>query len=81
VYNNLFDRSLDDLDGLLMVVTDGKLRASDAERIGAIDRLYASMEGKLEFLHAFNNKAGLLATQREKAQSEIQSLQRLYGLQ
>lgn len=81
VYGNLVDRSLDDLDDLLTVLTDGKLRASDAERISAIDHIYASMEDKLEFLHAFNNKAGLLATQRQKAQSEIGYLQHLYGLQ
>ena len=81
VYNNLFNRSLDNLDALLMVITDGKLRASDAERIDAIDRIYKDMEDKLEFLHAFNNNAGLLATQRQKAMEENQALQRLYGIQ
>jgi hypothetical protein len=81
VYGNLFNRSLDNLDELLMVITDGKLRASDAERLGAIDRIYKDMEDKLEFLHAFNNTAELLATQREKAMEENQALQRLYGIQ
>lgn len=81
VYTNLFDRSLDDLDELLMVITDGKLRASDAERLSAIDHIYKNMEDKLEFLHAFNNNAGLLGTQRQKALEENQALLRLYGIQ
>lgn len=81
VYDNLFDKSLQNLDELLMVITDNKLRASDAERMNAIDRIYKDMEDKLEFLRDFNNHTGLLATQRQKALQENKSLQRLYGIQ
>jgi len=81
VYNNVFDRSLQNLDELLMVITDNQIRANDAERLTAIDRIYTDMENKLEFLRHFNNNAGLLATQRQKALEENQTLQRLYGIQ
>lgn len=81
VYSNVFNRSLQNLDELLMIITDNKLRASDAERMSAIDRIYKDMEDKLEFLRQFDNNAGLLATQRQKALEENQSLQRLYGIQ
>ncbi len=81
VYDNLFYKSLQNLDELLMVITDDKLRASDAERMNAIDRIYKDMEDKLQFLRDFNNRTGLLATQRQKALQENQSLQRLYGIQ
>ncbi len=81
VYENLFNRSLQNLDELLLIITDNKLRASDAERMSAIDRIYKDMEDKLEFLRDFNNKTGLLATQKQKALQENQSLQRLYGIQ
>ncbi len=81
VYNNLFNRSLQNLDELLMVITDNQLRANDAERMNAIDRIYTDMEDKVEFLRHFNNSAGLLATQRQKALEENQSVQRLYGIQ
>jgi hypothetical protein len=81
VYNNVFNRSLQNLDELAMIITDNQLRASDAERINAIDRIYKDMEDKLEFLRQFDNNAGLLATQRQKALEENQSLQRLYGIQ
>jgi len=81
VYDNLFKRSLQNLDELLMVITDNQLRASDAERMNAIDRIYTDMEDKVEFLRHFNNSAGLLATQRQKALEENRSVQRLYGIQ
>jgi len=80
VYNNVFNRSLQNLDELLMVITDNQIRANDAERLAAIDRIYTGMEDKLEFLRHFNNNAGLLATQRQKALEENQTLQRLYGI-
>lgn len=81
VYDNLIDRSLQNLDELVMIITDNQLRASDAERMNAIDRIYKDMEDKLEFLRDFNNKTGLLAAQRQKSLQENQSLQRLYGIQ
>lgn len=81
VYDNVFNRSLQNLDELLMIITDNQLRASDAERLDAIDRIYKDMLDKLEFLRHFNNNAALLATQRQKALEENQSLQRLYGIQ
>lgn len=81
VYDNLFSRSLQNLDELAMIITDNQLRASDAERMSAIDRIYKDMEDKLEFLRHFNNNAGLLATQRQRALDENQTLQSLYGIQ
>jgi DNA repair ATPase RecN len=79
VYANLFNRSLDNLDELVMVLTDSKLRASDAERLTAIDHIYNDMQDKLAFLRMFNGKAGILATQRQQQQQEINNLQSLYG--
>ena len=79
VYSNLFNRSLDNLDELVMVLTDSKLRASDAERLSAIDHIYNDMQDKLAFLRMFNGKAGILATQRSHDQHEINTLKSLYG--
>ena len=81
VYTNLFNKSTEDLDELLMVITDNQLRANDAERLAAIDRIYKDMVQKLEFLRQFNNNAGLLATQRQKALQDNQTLQNIYGIQ
>lgn len=81
VYDNLFRESLDNLDQLLIVVTAGKLRMSDNERLEAIDRIYADMQDKLQFLRHFNNHTTILALQRAKEQHDAVTLQNIYGLQ
>jgi DNA repair ATPase RecN len=81
VYDNLISRSLQNLDELTTILTDNKLRASDAERLNAIDRIYQDMEDKVEFMRHVNNNTGLLATQRAQALQENQTIQRLYGIQ
>ena len=78
VYSRLFDRSLKSLDELLMVVTAGKLRMSDDERLAAIDRIYADMEDKMRFLRHFNNETSTLSLQREKEAHSIQTSSRYF---
>jgi len=41
------------MDELAGVITAGKLRMSDAERLKAIDRVYTGTMDKLNFLRAF----------------------------
>jgi len=79
VYNNLVSKSLENLDELVMVLTDSELRMSDAERIAAIDHIYADMQDKLSFLHQFNGRAGLLGIQRERNLQQINLLRSLIG--
>jgi len=64
VYTNLFNKSLQNLDELIMVVTSGKLRMSDDERLNAIDWIYSDMSDKLVFLRTFNDENNVLAIQR-----------------
>ena len=64
VYSNLFNKSLQNLDELTMVITAGKLRMSDDERLNAIDRIYIDMGDKLVFLRTFNKENNVLAIQR-----------------
>jgi hypothetical protein len=79
VYANLLNKSLDDLEALVMVLTDGTIRASDAERLSAIDHIYNSMQDKLAFLRMFNGRAGVLGTQRQTELQQTQTLQSLFG--
>ena len=44
VYDNLFKESLRNLDELLTVITAGKARMSDDERLQAIDRIIADLQ-------------------------------------
>lgn len=79
VYANLFDRSVKSLDELSIVITAGKLRMSDDERLQAIDRIYASIEDQFTFLKEFNNNTALLSLQRKAEQAEIRMSRRLNG--
>lgn len=80
VYKNLFDRSVQNLDELLMIITARQLRMSDDERLQAIDRIFEDMRNKLVFLRNFNRQQTVLARQLLKDRLEIQSVKALHGL-
>lgn len=80
LYENLLGQSLQNLDELVTVVTAGKLRMSDDERLKAIDRIHKDMEDKLSFLGHFNNDVQVLSMQRTKAKSDFDFSRRLNGV-
>ena len=80
VYANLFDQSVKNIDDLAMIITAGKLRMSDDERLQAIDKLYEEIVDQYSFLNAFNNSAAILAVQREKDQMDIDLMRKVHGL-
>ncbi len=80
VYSNLFNKSLQNLDELTMVITAGKLRMSDDERINAIDRIYNDMGDKLVFLRTFNKENNVLAIQRGREMVDTKLSKKLNGL-
>ncbi|GEP97694.1 TerB family tellurite resistance protein [Chitinophaga cymbidii] len=77
VYTGLVDRSLKNLEGLLLVITANQLRMNDAERLNAIDRIYDEMKDKQDFMRHFSQKATLLGAQRKKEITEYQKLEQL----
>jgi hypothetical protein len=79
VYTGLFNQSLRNLDALIMVITAGRLRMSDAERLGAIDLVYSEATDQLGSLRSFDNSLSMQAAQRVKEQNDINSLKLLYG--
>ena len=80
VYRNLVNKSLQNLDELGMVLTAGKLRMSDDERIAAIDRIYKDISDKLVFLRSFNNEGSVLAVQRGREMVDTKLSEKLNGL-
>ena len=80
VYGNLFTESLKTIDELAMVITSGKLRMSDDERLQAIDRIYLAVEGQYSFLKEFTNNTNMLALQRKAEKAEVEMSRRLHGL-
>jgi hypothetical protein len=80
VYNNLISASLKNIDDLTMIMTDSRLRMSDAERLAAIDRIYTSGHGQLSFLRGFNDRTYRLAVQRAREANNQQTLKSLYDI-
>jgi len=80
VYTNLFNKSLSSLNELTMVITANQLRMSDAERLRAIDRVYADITGQLIFLRTFNNSTSMQAIQRAREANDIGTLKSIYGI-
>lgn len=80
VYRRLTEAGRQSLDELALIVTAGKLRMSDDERIGAIDRIYQSVVDQYSFLQEFNNEALLLRLQRQKEQWDLELSRKLNKL-
>jgi hypothetical protein len=78
VYNNLIAGSEKNLTNLLNIMTDSKLRMSDAERLHAIDGIYSDTHGQLSFLRAFNSKTAALSAELSKQENDLQSVRSLY---
>jgi hypothetical protein len=79
-YNTLIRQSGKSVDELTMVITNDHLRLSDAQRLRAIDRVYAGILRQLSFLRRFNNDISVQAMQRAKAAGDIGTLKSLYGI-
>ncbi|ALM50821.1 hypothetical protein AMR72_15440 [Flavobacterium psychrophilum] len=78
VYDNLVEKSLRNLDELLVVITAGQARMSDNERLEAIDRIYEDMQDKLLFLRDFSNNTTVLSVQRAKEHQDVQKMEDLH---
>jgi hypothetical protein len=80
VYANLFNHSLDNLQTMIMVITAGKLRMSDDERINSIDAAWKEVSQELTFLRHFNNEARILCLQRAKDKNDFSTMKQLYDV-
>lgn len=80
VYHNLVSASLKNLDDLSTVMSDSKLRMSDAERLAAIDRIYTGGHGQLAFLRSFNDRNYRVAVERARQANDWQTIKNLYGI-
>lgn len=80
VYTNLFNETLKSLEELAMVITSGKLRMSDDERLQAIDRVYTNVVDQYSFLNEFNNNTAILSLQRKSEQADIKMSRIINGI-
>jgi len=80
VFANLLNESVQNIDDLAMIITAGKLRMSDNERLKAIDKLYEDIVDQYSFLNEFNNSTAILALQRDKEQMDIDLMRKVHGV-
>jgi len=80
VYNNLVSGSLKNIDDLIIIITANKLRMTDDERLSAIDKLYADMADKVEFIRYFNEGCSLLAIEKKKQLNQVTNSEALFGI-
>lgn len=80
VYSHLFDESVKSLNDLITVITAGKLRMSDDERLSAIDNIWNEVQNQYGFLKDFNNGTALLSLQRQKDQQDIDVSKQLFDV-
>src|SRR6202012_2754218 len=78
VYTTLLQQSLQNLSQLADIIAAGKLRMSDAERLHAIDHIYADTDDKLTFLRTFDQQAAVMAAQRGHELNNLSTVQKLY---
>lgn len=77
VYNHLFNESVKSLNDLLTVITAGKLRMSDDERLNEIDHIWNEVQDQYAFLKNFNGSTAMLSQAREKEQQEVDVMRKL----
>lgn len=68
-----------DLDELKMLLTDGTLELSDAERIKRIAALHVSMQQKYSQQRKFSNSMKGMITTRQQQIDESRALRKMYG--
>jgi hypothetical protein len=78
VYDGLLAGSLKALTDLAMVLSDNQMRMNDAERLAAVDRIFAESKSRLDFLHNFNENNYRLASGRSQEEGQRQALKNLY---
>lgn len=68
-----------DMEELLLVVTQGKLEMKDHERINRLDKVYESMKDKYQFTQSFSNQVKTLSLQKEQEERNNEASKKLYG--
>lgn len=80
VYTGILDESVKNLDQLLLVFHAHTTQMSDGKRLELIHSAADSIEQNYLDLQEFNRQHILLSLQRARERSNLQAIQRLYGL-
>lgn len=80
IYNGILQESLQNLDQLLIVVSNLSMQMNDAERLQKVSQAAKSMQTNLDHLRQFNRQNAGLSLERAKDAQDRQNVRRLYGI-
>jgi hypothetical protein len=80
VFSKLFYESAQNINDLIIVISAGKLRMSDDERLKMIDHIFSQVENEYAFLRDFANSTAVLSMQRQKEKQEVEAFKKLLGI-
>ena len=80
LYQNLLNRSAQDIQELTLIMTDGALSMTDAERLSVINRIHQSMVDRLALVRSIGTQVTQLINRRTGLQNGTDALKKLYGL-
>ena len=81
VYTGIIEKSLEDLEGLALVVNAFRVQMSDHDRLQLIQSAADALERRYRDLRQFNEQNIRLSLQRSKDAHELSVVKQLYGLQ
>jgi phosphosulfolactate synthase (CoM biosynthesis protein A) len=68
------------LNTLQIVVSDGKIEMSDAERIALVNKIHTAMMENNRFASGFAAQAKLYAIRRQQEQNQVLVTKQIYGI-
>lgn len=80
VYSSVLADCAEELGDVVLLLTDGALRASDAERMRELDTVYYRMLQQYSLVVALGNHGALLSLQRGQEAGEVSVLRKLFGI-
>lgn len=80
VYAQLVRQSVNGLEELSLVLSNGTLRMTDDERLSAIDAVWEKLNGQRAFLRRFNDQSKWLLQQRAREMSDINTQKRFFSI-
>ncbi|WP_439696992.1 conjugal transfer protein TraI [Mucilaginibacter sp. AW1-7] len=80
IYNGILQESLQNLDDLLLAVSNFSTQMDDAERLQKIGQTARAMQTNLDHLRQFNRQNAGLSLMRAKDVRDRQNVKQLYGI-
>lgn len=80
VYNGILQQSIQNLNEVVLAISNMSTQMSDGERLGLIHKASGKLQQNLNDLRLFNNNGVQLSLQRAKDRDNMATVKKIYGL-